>query len=299
MTSSARATGAGLLAILIWSTSIGVTRLMEEKLGLFTYCSVLYLGSGCFLATLDGFRKRDAFHSFRVAPRFALFCGVPFVLYALGYNIACLLPARELLPQVALANYLWPALILLLSVPILGNRARWLPLLAGTALALGGLFVSICKPGFFRLALAEWPAFSLMLGSALLWALYSNLAKLLNRPGTPNAVALFQLCAGAAFVAFRFFSGEDSAWDWSLTPYLAYAIFFLSGLGYFFWEIGMKDGDQILLGSVSYGIPVTSTLFTCLVLGQSLTLPLLAGCALVVIGATVSRKGVSARAAPE
>jgi drug/metabolite transporter (DMT)-like permease len=47
--------------------------------------------------------------------------------------------SREQVLEIALVNYLWPALTILLSLPLLKQRAR-LWLLPGTELALTGIF---------------------------------------------------------------------------------------------------------------------------------------------------------------
>ena len=74
---------------------------------------------------------------------------------------------------------------------------------------------------------------------------------------------------------------------------LIYATVFPTALAYFCWEVGMKRGNQLLLGALSYLIPVTSTLFACWYLSVAPRPNLLIGCVLCVAGSFLSRQGTT------
>ena len=78
----------------------------------------------------------------RLPPRYLWGCGALFVAYTSCYCLAVgLATDREQVLTVGLVNYLWPSLTLLLSVPILGYRARWF-LGPGMLVASAGMVVA-------------------------------------------------------------------------------------------------------------------------------------------------------------
>ena len=62
------------------------------------------------------------------------------------------------------------------------------------------------------------------------------------------------------------------------------------GAAFFLWDIGMKQGDPRLLGTLAYATPIASTLLLCLAGYAPLTLPLLAAAGLVTAGGVLAAK---------
>ena len=135
-------------------------------------------------------------------------CGSLFVLYtALIYLAVGIAKDREQLLEIALLNYLWPALTILFSV-ILLKRPASLLLVPGTVLALIGVFLAMTQSAhlswssFIGHLQTNPAAYALALGAALAWALYSNLARLWSGPGSRGAVELFIPVTGLALLWF-------------------------------------------------------------------------------------------------
>ncbi|UPY39427.1 DMT family transporter [Sediminicoccus sp. KRV36] len=155
-----------------------------------------------------------------------------------------------------LLNYLWPLLIVLLSAPLLGLRLGSRRL-AGVALGFAGC--ALLLGGGARFPAEAWFGFLCALAAALVWALYSVIAKRLADVPT-GAVAGF--CAGAALLALL----AHLAFEPSVMPDARQALaVLLLGLGpvgaaFFLWDLGMKRGDPRLLGTLAYAVPVASTL---------------------------------------
>ncbi len=154
-----------------------------------------------------------------------------------------------------LLNYLWPLLIVLLSAPLLG-----LPLgarrLAGVALGFAGC--ALLVGGGARFPAGAWLGFLCAIGCAVVWALYSVLAKRLHAVPT-EAVAGF--CAASAILAalaHALFEGwvTPDARQWLALLLLGAGPV---GLAFFLWDHGMKRGDPRLLGTLAYAVPVAST----------------------------------------
>lgn len=185
-----------------------------------------------------------------------------------------------------LLNYLWPLLIVLLSAPLLG-----LPLggrrLLGVGLGFAGC--ALLVGGGARFPAGAWFGFLCAAGCALVWALYSVLAKRMQ--GVPTeAVAGF--CAGAALMAGLAHLGFE---DW-VTPDARQGLALLLlgagpvGLAFFLWDWGMKRGDPRLLGTLAYGVPVASTLLLVLAGAGEPSWRLLAALALVAGGGWVAAR---------
>lgn len=292
-----RFTLSGLLAVLFWSSTVAFSRALSEALGPLTAGGLIYTLSGLLgLAVLA--RQPGGLPELGRMPRLYLFgCGALFVLYELLLYTAIGLAAdRTQVLAVGLANYLWPALIMLFSLPILGRRARfWL--LPGILLALSGIWTAVLgsqeTPGMNAglFTPAGLRPVLLAAGAAVLWGLYSNLVRKWG-PASGSAAPVFLLASGLIFSALRLVSGEVSHFSWDLAPQILYMAVFPSWLGYLLWDFAMRRGDMVLVSAFSYFTPLLSTLISLLVLGISPTPLLGLAAALVCAGAVLSKLGV-------
>ncbi|MCI0754520.1 aromatic amino acid exporter YddG [Teichococcus vastitatis] len=179
-----------------------------------------------------------------------------FGYHALYFAALAMAPAVE----ANLVNYLWPLLIVLLSAPLLG-----LPLgarrLGGVALGFAGCALLVGDGA--RFPAGAWPGLLCAAAGAVVWALYSVLARRLAAVPT-EAVTGF--CLAAALLAALL----HLAFEHSVLPDQRQAVaVLLLGLGpvggaFFLWDAGMKRGDPRLLGTLAYAIPVVSTLLLLL-----------------------------------
>ena len=189
-----------------------------------------------------------------------------------------------------LVNYLWPTMILLFSIPLLGKRPHPLVFGLGVTIGLIGivLAMSMQAEGLASLlgALSKGgvPILLAFVGS-ILWGLYSNLAKRYPQPVPTGAVGLFLLVAGVALFAASFGEWQKAIWSLRASSELAYMIVFPASTAYCLWEIAMRDGNIALLASASNFIPVLTTLLATAYLCTPLRWELLAGAGGVVLGA--------------
>jgi drug/metabolite transporter (DMT)-like permease len=171
-TNQRTATTLGVLSILFWSSTVGLVRSLSNQLGPLTAAAAIYLLGGiisCTYLLISGRRRR----AFLALPRkYLLGCGSLFVLYMFCLYLAIGLAADDLqCLEIGLINYLWPGMVMALSVPILGRRARaWL--WPGILIALAGIALAMTQKGDYRLAglgsrlAASWPAYALALVAA-------------------------------------------------------------------------------------------------------------------------------------
>ncbi|NLF37837.1 EamA family transporter [bacterium] len=300
---TSRATLLGVLAILFWGTMVAMSRRLTEHLGAFTTGASICTGAGiagtAFLAVSGRISSLRA-----LRPAYVLGCGALLVLYmVLIYWAVGGAASRQEIVGVTVANYLWPGLTLVFSLPLLNYRARVAPLLLGMA---------ACTCGVALAALDGTPASRdgmtagvrhgvviAAAAAAAAWALYSNLSRRWAHNAGVSAVPLFLLAAGVCFLCLRLAFPEQSHWSISIILAAAYVAFCPTLLAYVFWDIGMRQGSVAMLAVLAYTIPVLSLLTSRLCLGITLRPVHWAGCALVIAGAALCRASVRCPARPE
>jgi drug/metabolite transporter (DMT)-like permease len=288
-----RATAAGFSAIVFWSATVALARSTAEQIGPLTAGLSVYLIAGLFLA---GHRlaKDRSFNPLRTLSRkYVLGCGALFVSYTIAFFLALgLAKDRSQTVEVGLVNYLWPAMTLLFSLFILGNRAR-AGVIPGTILGVGGVFLVVTQG-----APVSWGAFlknvfdnpipyGLGLFAAVTWALYSNFARRWGSPQGAGAVHLFVLVSGIAFGAIRPFAQEAGMWSFRTAAEVG-VLGLATGLGYVFWDLAMRAGNMVLVAAFSYLTPFLSTVVLCIYLGVRPGPRLWVGCLLIVVGSCLS-----------
>ncbi len=304
MTSRFGATLLGALAILIWSTSVGLTRELAERLGVLTSSALTYGLAGLIGCAILAARGR--LRGLLRLPRAYLFgCGGLFVAYLVSFCLAIgLAGSGARVVEVGLVNYLWPSLTLVLSVPLLGLRAR-LWLVPGILLASLGIFLSANadRPlgldtigeafrAFAGHASGDPVPYLLALVAAVTWSLYSNLSRRLAKDAAGSAVPVFLLASGLSLLILRAFFSESTAWSPLSFAMLSYMTL-LPALGaYACWEYAMRHGRVAIVAAISYATPLLSTLLLCALQGVPMTMTLWVGCLLIIGGAVICKLGV-------
>lgn len=212
-------TVAGILAVLFWSATVAVAREIVERLGPLTASAALYLAGGV-LSSFPLLIRPERIGRILRLPRAYLFgCGGLVVLYVLCFFLALGLAAdRAQVVEIGLINYLWPALTLMLAMPILGHRAR-IGLVPGVLIALAGIgLVAAAQSevlswsGFLADLRSNAAPYLLALAGALAWALYSNLSRRWAADAGGGAMNLFMLASGLVLLLARCFFREHPHW---------------------------------------------------------------------------------------
>ena len=283
------ATIGGVVAVLLWSTTIAIARSLSESLGPLSAAAATCLLSG-LLATGFSLRTRLQRQAVMALPRAYLFyCAILFAAYTIFLYLAVgWSRSREETLIVGLLNYLWPILTLLLSLPLLKRRAKW-TLWPASLLALMGLFLVLIPRGVFSwAALSANPlAFLLAFLAAVSWALYSNLTRRWAAGTGRGGVALFLLLTAFLLLPIAMLSDEPRQVTLSViveTIFLGLATF----MGYSLWDLAMRNGHLSLVTSVSYLTPLLSTLVSVLYLGLHPGIELWLGCLLLMIASFAS-----------
>jgi drug/metabolite transporter (DMT)-like permease len=196
---------------------------------------------------------------------------------------------------VGLINYLWPVLSLWFSLFLLGKKARfWLPV--GIVLAFAGMWLASTRGEVLNVAEVFQPAnlvvYGLALAAAITWGLYSNLSRKWAGAQDSGSVPLFLLASGLFLLLIRLGVSEPWAPSGSLLPELAYMVIFPTMLAYIFWDAAMRKGRMILVVTLSYFIPLLSTLISAVRLGVPLGIELWAAALMIVAGAVLCRTAI-------
>lgn len=296
----AAATALGVAAIVLWASTVAFGRSLAAQLGPLDAAAAVYTVSAVFWLAVLVARPARALAALRLPPRYLLACGALFVLYALCLYLALgLASGAQQAIEVGTINYLWTAATVVLSVPILGQRARW-PLVPGALIALAGIVLATLPLRqwsaqiFVETLRDNWLPYLLGLVGAIAWALYSNLSRRWAGGAGAGAVPLFMVMTAAVLVALaRLQPAAEVQWSPRLIAELAYLGLFPTALAYAFWEAAMRRGNLLLVATLSFFTPLMSAAIAALYLRAAPGAGLWLGCGLVGAGAWICHRSLS------
>lgn len=283
MISSARgATMCGLLAISMWSMSIALIRSISSTFGPAGGAAMIYsLGTLLLLVVLGKPRLRSA------PVPYLLMGGALFVTYDVSMSLALGYASTDTQAvEVSVVNYLWPALTVLLSIWINGQRARWM-IVPGSLLAVFGILWVVAGDGLSLERLVDSVsanplAFGLAFVCALSFSLYCNVTRRYATAG--NQVAFFFILTTCALWT-KYALSDEQIHGFTLASSVELIVAAVAvGGGYGLWNIGITRGNLTLLATASYFAPVVSAAFATVWLGAALTQQFWQGAVLVTVG---------------
>jgi drug/metabolite transporter (DMT)-like permease len=287
-------TALGTLAILFWATTVALSRRVTQAIGPIGGGAAIY-GVGGAAAVIFLLARPASLRAMLRLPRRYLFgSGALFVCYTvLLYWAIGHAASGEQTVEIGLVNYLWPILTIVFSAPVLGRRVQ--PTLwPGIAIALAGVCLAMIDPASFSPArllgnVASNPAVYLCaLAAAVMWGLYSNVSRLWAGAAghEGGGVPLFIAASGVALLVMRLSVAEPpAAWSAGVVGEIVYMGLVPGLLAYLLWDRAVRRGHIIALASLSYFIPLLSTIITCWLLGVPMRPTLWVACGLLIAGA--------------
>ena len=288
-----RATLMGLVAVLCWSSTIGLMRSVAEALGALGGAAMLYTVSATLVLLVNGVPSRAQLRG--VSRVYLVVCGLLFALYEICLSVSIgLAHNRPQSLELGMINYLWPCLTIVLAVLCRQQQARWW-LWPGAWLCLWGL-VLVVGEGGEAAAVPWWQtmwanmtsnplAYALAFGAALMWPTYSVLARI--HGGGFNGVGLFMaLTAILLWAQWLVVETPAMQWSWSVAAQVL-AIGAFTALGYGCWEHGIQRGNLAVLAAGSYFTPVLSALWGSVWLAVQPGWPFWQGVVLITTGSLV------------
>jgi drug/metabolite transporter (DMT)-like permease len=289
-----RATAIGLVAVLCWSSTVGLIRSISEALGALGGAAMLYTVSAALVLLVKVCPSRAELQQ---ASRWYLWGGaLLFAFYEICLSVAIgLAHDREQAIELGLINYLWPSLTIVLAVLCGQQRARWW-LWPGVLLCMLGL-VRVMGSSSAPASAAPWwqsllghmtanpTAYVLAFGAAVLWPVYSLISRIHARGA--NAVGYFlALTAALLWLQWLLIPTPPMQWSPRIVAEVA-AVGAFTALGYGCWEHGLQRGNLAIMAAGSYFTPVFSALLASLWLAVQPGWPFWQGVAMVTAGSLV------------
>tara|TARA_R110000744_G_scaffold121309_2_gene225887 strand:+ start:5826 stop:6725 length:900 start_codon:yes stop_codon:yes gene_type:complete len=276
----------GVVAILLWSAVTALIRDLSELFSPIGGAAMMYTVSAVFLMSVMGIPKLKDYPK-----RYLFIGGGLFVTYEICLALSLgMANNRHQAMEMAIINYLWPALTVLLSVVISDKKINILVypsiLLAFTGVAWcisgdQGISVNTLLSNISDNPITYLMAFS----AAIIWAIYCVVTQRVSNG--KNAITLFFSATAATLWVQYIFSNEPSL-QFTLPSTLTLLLSgIVIGAGYALWNQALIGADMILLGTLSYFTPVFSTLFASVYLSISLTGSFWQGVALVTLGSLI------------
>lgn len=287
----------GFLTILIWGTSAVFTRNLSTNIGAYTSAALVNLLGGA-VVLINQFRKREGLEEVRqLSLRCWIICGLPFVLYtALSYVSMGMVESDEAVVTLVLIRFLWPLFTLVFTIPILGARAS-LWLVGGISVSMAGIIVVKLGENLFDFSSflqnmftgSDIPGYVLGLLSAVSWGLYTNLIKKYVGTRKVDGVGIYMILTGIILGGIALLADEPRQFSISLIGQILYAGIVVGSVANTFWGLAIKKGNMLLVVLVSNFLPVISSIITSCMLGIGITIPILVGSVLVVVGTLWSK----------
>ncbi|MCR9422415.1 aromatic amino acid DMT transporter YddG [Vibrio sp. RM-69-4] len=276
----------GVAAILLWSCLMGLIRTVTEQFSPIGGAALIYTVSSVFLMLVMGVPKFKHF-----SLRYVLIGGALFVSYEICLALALgMANDRHQALEMAVINYLWPALTVLFAV-FLSRKPVHILVYPSVALAFVGVAWTITGDSGFSVMqisanIATNPlTYSMAFGGAIIWAVYCNITKQLANG--QNAIILFFMGTAIA-LWIKYFLSSESTLVFSVPATLNLALTgVVMGSGYALWNVAILRGNMILLATLSYFTPVISTLLSSLILGVALGLSFWQGVIMVTMGSLI------------
>jgi len=273
---------AGCLAILIWSSVVGLLRNVAEQLGPIGGAALVYSVSSVFLLIFIGIPRFNT-----LSRKYLIVGGALFVGYEICLSLALgMANSRIQAVEMGVINYLWPSLVVLLAV-FMSDKPVDKRLYPAIALSFFGVAWTVSGDGSLSIEqlaqnIASNPAsYSLALMGAFIWAFYCNITKRLANG--QNAITLFFIATALTLWLSYLFSDQPSiVCSTSGVTDLLLAGAAMSS-GYALWNIGIIGGNMVLLATLSYFTPLLSTFLSAYILNIKLTTTFWQGVVMVTI----------------
>ncbi len=280
---AAKASLLALLAVLLWSTCPTAFKLglrhqdSFQLLTLASFSSLVVLG----VLLIPGKRYRQLATFSRKDLALSALLGLmnPVAYYLVLFRAYDLLPAQIAQPL----NMVWPIILALISIPLLGQR---IPLnrLAAMGISFSGILVISLQGGQSEGGAANRLGIFLALASSIIWAMYFIYNA---RDGKDPVVRLFLnfLFASVALVIIILISQPEFNWNYKALGTAVYVGIFEMGIPFVLWLSAMqlsKSNDRI--GNLVFIAPFLSLFIVNRVLHESIYLTTVPGIILLVSG---------------
>lgn len=206
----------------------------------------------------------------------------PFLYYLVLLKAYTLLPAQQAQPL----NMFWGIMVVILSIPMLKQKARltdWVALV----ICFLGVIVIATEGRVAALKFTNAAGAVMAVGSSLIWALYFILN--VRDKKDPMARLFVNFSFGTIFI-FIVYAFHFSVPSWLGLAGAVYAGIFEMGLTFFLWLTAMKlSGSTVNVAVLVYLVPFLSFLFIHVLVGEKILFSSVSGAVLIVAGILINK----------
>ncbi|EMK5830209.1 aromatic amino acid efflux DMT transporter YddG [Citrobacter sedlakii] len=278
-----KATLIGLIAIVLWSTMVGLIRGVSEGLGPVGGAAAIYSLSGLLLIFTVGFPNIRRFPA-----RYLIAGSVLFVSYeiclalSLGYAAS-----RHQAIEVGMVNYLWPSLTILFAILFNGQKTNWV-IVPGLLLALVGVCWVLggengLNPAEIINNVTTSPlSYFLAFLGAFIWATYCTVTNKYARGF--NGITVFVLLTALSLWAHYFMTPQPVMVFTTPVVIKLFSAALTLGFAYAAWNVGILHGNVTIMAVGSYFTPVLSSALAAVLLSAPLSFSFWQGAVMVCVG---------------
>jgi drug/metabolite transporter (DMT)-like permease len=281
-----------LVAVAFWATSASAFKLSLRHVGeqpLLLIASVtsavvffVYLAATGKLRLLRNFTAQDYFWSA------GLGLLNPFLYYVILFKAYSLLLAQEAQP----INFVWPLTLVLLSIPLLGQRIKAASILA-IVISFSGVVVIAIRPqaagDILTFHFSNLPGALLALSTTIVWSLFWIYN---TRDKQDAAVRLFFnfVFASAYIFLLTRLSGQTRIPDWQGLVGGIYVGLFEMGITFLAWLKALRSAKTTAhVVNLIYLVPFLSLLVISRVLGETILPSTIVGLVLIIVGIVLQK----------
>lgn len=275
-----------ILAVLFWATCPTAFKLGLRGMDTWQLMTGATLVSTLVLGGISLFQGKMPF-LIKLSRKDVLFSALmgllnPVAYYLILFKAYSILPAQVAQPL----NMVWPILLVLLSIPLLGHKITWKSM-GAMFLSFSGVILVSMQRGALDLHPDNRLGVFLALASSVLWAFYFILN---SRGKTDPVLRLFLNFAFASVYIlvlslFRENSFPFTSRDWLAAAYVG---IFEMGITFVLWIMAIRmasSSDKI--SNLVYIAPFLNLLLAHFVLGETILLSTIYGIALLVSGIVI------------
>ena len=288
MVKQRRAYLCAIVAVLLWSTVASAFKISLRYLDVLTllfhasivstislFCTLLLLKK---LNSLRALSKKDFLHS--------ALLGLlnPFLYYLVLFKAYSILPAQQALTL----NFTWPIMLVLLSIPLLGQKIKLKSILAIIISFLGVILIST-QGNVVGLRLTSVTGVALAVGSSIIWALFWIYNVKDHRDEIVRLFLNFAFGSCFIFLSILLFSRpQKPSFNTILGP--IYVGLFEMGITFILWLKALKLSKTTAhVANLIYAVPFLSIVVIHFVVGEPILLSTLIGLILIVAGITMQK----------
>ncbi len=293
---------AGAFSVLVWGMALPIVKVVEDQIGPLGFMGFTYAAMVCFGVINHSIRRRPLPEETIFRNPYFYARGLFFVLHEGLLITGIYIVQKQHMPFVILINYLWPTAIILCSVLLAGVKiTRWWAFLIGSLVVILSMLPEIIGSAGLTTNLfsrrTDCLAYLVVLIGAISWGMYSALSRREgDATGGATVLPIFQAALGLA-LPISFLPGM-ATWT-RLTPVsalLLVAYCFLLFLAYVAWDLGMRQGNVVVLSLLADLIPWFSLAVTNLMLRIDIGRNAVFSAGVLVLGATLARYGTLQKA---